>query len=71
MNPGIQIKREEDHGVGVALLVRTLQGYETRAQEPSQFIPESISQEDLKITKNETEMLTDILKKQRNYKLLH
>ena len=63
MNPSIKIIREEYHTMEATSKVRTLNGHETRTQELSQYIPKSISQKDLKKIKNETEMLTDILKR--------
>ena len=52
--------QEEDHSMEVAISVRTLQGHGIYPQGLSQYLSESISQEDLKKIKHETEMHTGI-----------
>ena len=57
LNPHIKIKREDDHGIEVALSVRAVQAND---HEPSQFTTDSISQAELKEIYDETEMIADI-----------
>ena len=59
-NPHNKIKMEEDHGIEMAYSVRTRQESQSNGQEPTQYVPESISQEELKRIYDKTEMLANI-----------
>ena len=48
LNPNIKIKKEDDHGIDMALSVRAVQECQTNGHEPSQCTTKSISKAELK-----------------------